>query len=293
MRAVMLGFIAALGLAGGAAGADEWRLGEEPLVVLDGLQTPESVCPDPETGMAYVSNVSTQTGGFWEEDREGFISRLKADGSPDKLRWRDKAGRDRLNAPKGSCILEGMLYVADITRVCRIPLGAEGEAARFEIPGAEKLNDAATDGTDVYVSDSAVGRVTKLDLSGGGKHVTIPGPEGANGLAFHGEKLYCAAWAAHDVYELDPQGKGLPRPLGLAQHFRGLDGLVALADGSLIVADFPGGKVCLIAPDRRTVTTLVQVQSPADIGFDPQTSRLFIPLFQVNRVLIYKLEKGR
>lgn len=55
--------------------------------------------------------------------------------------------------------------------------------------------------------------------------------------------------------EIDTSGKQPPQPFGLADHFTNLDGIEVLEDGTFIVSDFVGDKVCLISPDRKTVTT--------------------------------------
>ncbi len=272
-------------IAAAATGAD-WSA--KKVKVIRGFDTPESVCVDRESGFAYVSNIVTSTRGFWRADGEARISRLALDGTVDQLRWRESGPAFRFDAPKGLCVRAGVLYAADITCVRAFPLRG-GAPRTIRVPGARKLNDMATDGRDVYVSDTAAGRVIRLDLSPAGRHQVIPGPAGANGLAFVGGKGYCVSWAKHDIYELDMSGRRAPRAFGLAGHFTNLDGVEPLPDGSLLVSDFVGGKLAVVSPDRRTVKVIARVKCPADIGLDRETLRVFVPQFHENQIVVYQL----
>lgn len=266
------------------AGAGKWTA--QVVAVAEGFKTPESVLADADAGVAYVANVDTDSAGPWEDDGKGFISRLRPDGKLDALRWRDATADAPLNGPKGMCLLGGVLYVADITRVMSFSL-ADGKAKRIDVPGARRLNDAATDGKSVYVSDTGVGKIYRLDK----KPVALKAPPSVNGITFRKGKMFAVSWGAHDVYELDPAGQADPKPFGLAKRFRSLDGIEVLDDGTLIVSDFLGGEVCAIQPDRKTVTTLCKIRSPADIGLDRKRMLLYVPSFEANKVHVLRLER--
>src|SRR5262245_27427049 len=66
------------------------------------LKNPESVRWDPELRVWFVSNINGESEA---KDNNGFISRLKADGSVDSLQF-IAGGRNKvtLNAPKGMAI---------------------------------------------------------------------------------------------------------------------------------------------------------------------------------------------
>jgi len=93
----------------------------------------------------------------------------------------------------------------------------------------------------------------------------------------------------HEVYEVYPIGGKDPRPFRLAEHFTNLDGIEVLADGTFIVSDFMGNKVCAITPDEKTVYTLVELESPADIGIDRHTMTLYVPQFFKDKVVLFRL----
>lgn len=260
----------------------------EQVAVVKGLEVPECLVTDPASGFVYISNVEAGEGEYWSKDGKGFISRMTADGEMKELRWLDSTADAPIHGPKGMCLLDGYLYIADITRLLRYPLKGDGPLVEISVPGAKRLNDLATDGKSVYVSDTELGRVHKVDPKGG--QTTIKAPESINGITFHEGRMFAVSWALHDVYELDPAGDGPPKPFGLADHFEGLDAVEVLEDGTFIVSDFLGNKVCAISADRNTVHTLIELETPADIGIHRAKGLLYIPKFMKDEAVIVKLK---
>lgn len=282
-------------LGGAVAGRAEWTA--ERVAVVEGFQTPESVAVDPKSGAAYVSNVVTADApgqGPWDEDGRGFISRLKPGGELDVLEWREKTRRGlrvgTLNAPKGICIIPGQLRVADINRMVYFDMTRDRPGIVTPIRRAQRLNDMATDGKAVYLSDTGAGVIHRLAP---GEHCLLKAPPAVNGVTWFQGKLYAVSWSEHDVYELDPLGKTEPQPFGLASHFTALDGIEVLDEETILVSDFPGNKVSLIGlKGEKTVTTLFETTTPADVGLDRKRSLLYVPLFTAGQVEVYRLEKN-
>jgi len=255
--------------------------------VVQGFDGPDSVLVDPSADFVYVSSVGAPWEEYWGYKGKGFISRLKADGEIEFLRW--KQDDDVGSAPKGMCVLNGNLYVADIMQVRQFPSGKRllvvtGETAH--------LNDVATDGRSIYISDSARGMIYRVQAS---KEFPAPifassAPQGINGITFFKGGMFGVSWDLHEVYDLDPSGQRPPRAFGLAEHFTTLDGIEVLDDGTFIVSDFRGNRVCTISSDRRTVRTLVQLESPGDVGLDRKRGLLFVPEFMKGRVSVFKLQ---
>ncbi|HSV99021.1 MAG TPA: SMP-30/gluconolactonase/LRE family protein [Sedimentisphaerales bacterium] len=260
-----------------------------PAAVLEGFDVPECALVDPQTGFIYVSNIEATPETYWSDNGKGSISRLRPDGTIDALRWIDSSPEFVLNSPKGMCILNGRLYVADNTRILVFSLDSGRPVIALAVEGAERLNDMATDGRQVYVSDTQGGRILRVDGSGQGGHETVAELESVNGITFDGERMYAVSWDLHDVYQIDRSGRQPPQPFGLAEHFAHLDGIEVLDDGSFIVSDFVGNKVVRISKDRRTVTTLAELKTPADIGLDRANRRLFVPQLTVDKLAIYPL----
>lgn len=255
------------------------------LLTISGFSVPESVCLDPATGNLYVSNI---VGEGWTSDGIAHISRLRPDGSMDRLKWRVRTADQRLSAPKGMCILGGWLYVADNNHVqCFNLTGPESKT--IILRGAQKLNDLATDGRLLWASDTGTGRVLSFDPADPAGCTSIRGVPIINGLTWHDGHLYCVSWDTHDVYELDPTGQQPPQPFGLAQHFDTMDGIEVLPGGDFIVTSFMANKVHRISADRKTVTLLAEVKSPADIAVDVAGHKLYVPQFSGDAVSVYAL----
>jgi len=254
-----------------------------------GFEVPECVVVDPADGAAYVSNIQSEPSGYWADDGRAFISRLRPGGEIDTLEWQTGAPDHRLHAPKGLCILNGVLYAADNTVVARIRIADNTPMDAIPIVGAEHLNDMAAHGDSVYLSDTQTGRVFRL--TEGGDLSEIPAPASANGVTFSGDRMLCVSWDLHDLYELDPSGANAPRAFGLAGYFTNLDAIEVLEDGSYLVSDFVGGKVCVVSPDGTSVRTIIRLDSPADVGLDRERGFLYIPQLNQNAVAVYQLAR--
>ncbi|MFW6067847.1 MAG: SMP-30/gluconolactonase/LRE family protein [Myxococcota bacterium] len=260
-----------------------------------GFETPESVLYDPEADVYLVSNIQ---GSPLDEDDNGFISRVSPEGEVLELKWIDgEAGDFTLNAPKGTAIAGGKLYVADIDTV-RVFDRETGEH-REDIPidGAAFVNDLAAgpDGS-VYASDTGVGgdfkpiegkpAVYRIDPQGevkrfaGGEAVGQP-----NGLLYD-DGLWVADFGSSTVRKLDDEGEvdeTWEAPEG------GLDGLVATGEGVLLVSSWEGSAI-YAREDGEVTERFSGLESPADIGFDAKRQRLLVPIFNGNQVTILPLQ---
>jgi DNA-binding beta-propeller fold protein YncE len=273
-----------LALAAGCQGP--WQARE--VTVLEGFEVPESVRL--HGPVAYVTNIvadTTKEGSlkYWSDDGAGYISVLNAGQTP-SIRTR-KWVSDKMDAPKGMAVVDGRLWLADNSKLLWVDLHT-GKVSRFEIPDTGKLNDVATDGKSIYVSDMGKSRIYKID---GDKLTTLPAPPDVNGIAFHLSKMYVVSWSVHEVYRMDPSGQEEPRPLGVAEHFTNLDGIEILDDGSILVSDFYGNKVSVISPETGEVRTLAELTTPADIGLDRENLLLYVPQFLSDKVVVYQLSR--
>lgn len=262
-----------------------------------GLETPESVLYDAASGVYLVSNIN---GAATEKDDNGFISRVRPDGTVEELRWIDAAASEEvtLNAPKGLAIKGDTLFVADIDSVRAFdhatgaPLGARG------VPGATFLNDLAVgpDGT-LYVSDSGL----SPDFSSSGTDAiyrfegerAVPVAEGAdlgrpNGILVDGDALLAVTYGAAEVKRIPLNGDSVSVVATLPGGQ--LDGLVRLDDGSLLVSSWETRRVYRIPAGGGGAVVVVEgVPSPADIGWDPQRRRVLVPIFTESRLEFHAL----
>lgn len=314
---IMILFVASMVLylpIGSEAEAAEWKL--EKIATLEGFDAPESCAVHPlDPSIVFVSNIAPKEDDqgeilYWADDEDGYISRLK-NRTIDQLKWKTKTDDLPLSGPKGLFCTHGPLGSVKITalfgcdnqRMFGYVVDSEGleedQARRLEetshyheVEGAERLNDLfVVFGKKVYLSDTAKGALWMHEGKGELNFKPIPAPEGINGLTATDKGLYCVSWTLHDLYELDPEGKKEPKPFGLAEHFETLDTIEVLEDGSFLVTDFEGDKICLVSADRKNVVTLAEMVTPADVGLDRENGLLYVPSVTADIVNIYQLEK--
>jgi len=256
----------------------------------EGLSTPESVIHDEAQDRYLVSNIN---GSPLEKDNNGFISELTPDGSVKNLRF-IAGGQNKvtLNAPKGLLLVDGVLYVTDIDVVRRFDAQTGASKGDISVPGAHFLNDlaAAPDGR-VFVSDSGSqmkgpGTVFVIDKAGKVKPFATGELGAPNGLRFRDSGLLVVTIGSNDLYELDASGKRTDLaklPKG------GLDGLVLLDDGTLLISSWEGNAVYRGTPSGSFEAVVSDVDGPADIGFDAKRRRILVPRFLGNAVEAYAL----
>lgn len=263
-----------------------WKA-ERVAVIEQGLATPECVVSLKDSDLMFISNIHTDNEGYWENDSNGYITLANKQGQIIKQAWLGSTASHPIHAPKGMCILGGWLYFNDNTQLkrCNAATGQNLEV----IAGLEgnQFNDLATDGKEVWVSDKGAGQIVRVKPDG--TFCKIKAPEYVNGVTCRDGRVFAVSANLHEVYQIDTEGIENPAPFGLADHFTYLDGIEILDDGTFIISDLRGGKICTIQPDRRTVHTLIEIESPADIGLDREKGLLLIPQFKTDKVFIYRL----
>ncbi|UJR80172.1 SMP-30/gluconolactonase/LRE family protein [Sandaracinus amylolyticus] len=260
--------------------------GPAPELDVAGLDVPESVLHDASDDVYLVSNIG---GSPFEQDGNGFVSRIAPDGTVIALRW-----IDGLDAPKGMAIAGDVLAVADLTVLRRFDRHTGAPRDAITIPGASFLNDvvAAPDGS-FFVGDSGMARTDDgfgpsghdalFRVAPDGAVTTIAsGPELAlpNGLAIAGDELLVVSFGAAALmrFALDgtPRGR-VELPAGQ------LDGLVALESGCLIASSF-GVPGVIAGTTEGAFATVIEAQLAADIGLDARRGRLLLPMIAEGRL---------
>lgn len=258
---------------------------------IPGFDVPECALPDVEENFLYISNIESDPGEYWDDDGRGSLAVLNStnlSSAPVEIR----SNEPLLHSPKGMCILGDWIYFTDNSRVMRTGRFVNRQReTKVEVVagGFTKANDLATDGTSVWVSDVAEGKIIRL--SENGDKFEIKSPASVNGITFHGKKMYAVSWDLHEIYRVDPKGKRAPKAFGLASYFANLDGIEVLDDGSFLVSDFKGNQVVHISANRKQLVKLIELTSPADIGFDRKNNLLYVPQFMKDRVAIYQLRQ--
>jgi sugar lactone lactonase YvrE len=263
-----------------------------------GFQTPESVLYDAKNDVYLVSNIN---GGPSAADNNGFISRVSPDGSKVELKWIEAGKKGvKLDAPKGLATSGDTLYVADLTRVRMFDLATGKPRGEVALAGATFANDV-TVGPDgkVYVSDSGIKiddkgvTPTKSDAvyaidKGKAKKLASGDDLGhPNGLLWAADKLWVVTFGSGELYSLDKDGKK-----GDAQKLpkSSLDGIVPMADGTVLVSSWEGQAIYRGKPGGDFAVTIPGLKAPADIGYDTKRGRVLVPLFQDSAVEGYDLQ---
>jgi sugar lactone lactonase YvrE len=264
-----------------------------PLVVT-GLAQPESAVHDPVADVYLVSNLS---GSPLEPDHNGFISRISPDGRVLALRFIDGAATaEGLSSPKGLALVGRTLYVTDIDRVRSFDAVSGRPQEVIPVPGAVFLNDAAAgpDGT-IFVTDTGLRDVASAQAPSdddaviairGGTVRRLAAGAGLghpNGVLWNAGKLELVTLGSGEWLTLTPDGSIVARtklPGGT------LDGLVRLADGTLLASSWETSSLYRLAGDRTAAVALTGLPSPADIGYDSKRGVLLIPEMMENRLVI-------
>jgi len=268
----------------------------QPITISQNLQTPESVLYDAQQDVYFISNINGQALAV---DNNGYISRVNPDTLQMDAKWIEggKPGVT-LNAPKGMAVAADILYVADITTVRKFDRKTGAPKGEIKIPGSSFLNDLASDGPSVYVSDSGLkaGAGGSFEPTGtdavwkivGNKAQRIahgPDLKRPNGVEVVNGKVWVVTFGANELFQLD-NGKRInvvTLPKG------SLDGLVHLDDGSFLVSSWDG-KAIYRGPQSGPFTAVLEnINAPADIGYDAKRQRLLVPHFMDSIVTIHPL----
>ena len=260
---------------------------------VEGFQHPESLKYDADLDVWYVTNVN---GMGLEKDGNGYISRLKGDGTVDSLKFIESGKRGvTLNAPKGMALQGDTIWVADIDAVRGFNRRTGAPVASIAPKGAKCLNDIAVGPDGLYITDTGV----KVDAKG----ISHPGPDrvyriapdhtssvalendslaGPNGITWDGahRQFIIVPFFGNVVRAWTPGSKVL---LALGTSAGQLDGveildaqrtlITSVADSSLDV--FENGTATVVYKDLPT---------PADIGLDTKRNRVAIPLIMEDRI---------
>ncbi|MFO0662785.1 MAG: hypothetical protein U0174_02480 [Polyangiaceae bacterium] len=288
-----------------------------PAVVWKDMATPESVLYDADGDRYLVSNIN---GGPLDADNNGFISELSPDGTVKKLKFIEGGKKATLNAPKGSVIVKGVFYVADIDHVRMFDAKTGAPKGAIKVPEATFLNDmAASPDGRIFVSDSGLRQDGEGFAPTGsdavyeivkGKPVAIvksKSLEGPNGLLFaEGRLLVNTFNAAHlfsiaDHYLNPPKkqkvGPGVVEAVQMPPAMEnvtklpngGLDGLVYTGT-SYVVSSWGGKAVYRGALGGVFATVLDSIAAAADMGYDTKRKRLLVPRFMGNVVEAYDIQ---
>lgn len=245
----------------------------------EGLPTPESVLFVADKKSPYLL-VSLIDGEGAVADGKGGIAKLSPEGDVLEPEW-----VSGLNAPKGMALVNGHLYVADLTDVVVIDIKKQKILRKIPVADAVFLNDVTANASGiVYVSDTRTGKVHRIEK--GKVSLYLDNMANANGLKAIGPNLIVGA--GPELFVVGPDKKILSLAKGFAQ---GIDGIEMTVPGEFIVSCW-AGLVYYVYADGK-IQQLIDSQADkintADIGYDQATKTLYVPNFFKNSVTAYQL----
>jgi sugar lactone lactonase YvrE len=266
--------------------------------VTEGISTPESVYYDAAGDRFFVSNIN---GNPVEADNNGYITELSGEGKVVKAKLIE-GGKDKikLDAPKGTGLLNGVLYVSDVTVVRKFDVKSGAPKGEIPIKDATFLNDLAIapDGR-VFVSDSGVkpgpngfeptgtDAVWVIDKAGKAKPVAkMKELNGPNGVLVVGKDLLVNTFRGDEIFRLDDKGAKqdvTKIPTG------GLDGFQSLGD-SLLVSSWAGKTIYKGKLGQKFEPLLQGLDGAADFVVDTKRNRVVVPRFMGNAVEAYDVK---
>ncbi|MEC7582998.1 MAG: SMP-30/gluconolactonase/LRE family protein [Planctomycetota bacterium] len=289
LRGALLLTVGSLWLAGCGK---EVAVGPLPDQEVASFDTPESVLYDEAQDLYLVSNISGSPTG---KDNNGYIAKMRPDGTVDSAWIRGGSNGVTLHAPKGMAVDDRWLYVADIDVVRKFDRVSGAPAGAVAIEGASFLNDlsVAPDG-ELWITDtglnpdftpSGTAAVYVLGVDGEVRKVAS-GPELGlpNGIVARDKGAYVVTWDPGSWLQVDKKGR--ITELLRTEHGK-LDGLVRLPSGKWLCSSWDGR--CLYEFNVQggvSVVPSLEVDQPADIGFDHRRGRVLIPLFGGDRVAL-------
>lgn len=258
-----------------------------------GFQNPYGVVVDPKTSFIYVSNVN---GDMTERDDNGFISRLKGDGSIDNIRFIDGAAKEiDLHAPKGMAIVGTTLYVADIEKLHAFDLAA-GKLLfdiNFGTLPVQHFYDVST-GPDeaLYLSDGPGNTIYRVDVPRLHEVTTLVSGEilgQPHGICwFPARQVFVVAGkSSGQVKVFDRSGKPQPTP---AVFLRTLEGVAADDSGNLYIASSELSAVFKIGPNFALSTFGMGINSPAGVTYQRSANQIITALFNSGEVRSIPIE---
>jgi hypothetical protein len=246
------------------------------------LRVPESVLFDGKNNVLYVANINGKSDA---KDGNGFISQVTTDGKIKNLHW-----IDGLDAPKGMALVKNILFVADLTAVAMIDIDKSSVTRKIEIEGAKFLNDVtAAENGDVYVSDSAMGKIFLIRDGRATLYFESPEFKRINGLLSLSNELYIADAGNGINYRLSKDRK-LNK---FAETAPGADGIALSGNNEYIVSSW-GGEIYFVSSEgksSRMLDTREQKLNSADIGYDKASKTVYVPTFFGNCVMAYQYSK--
>jgi len=148
-------------------------------------------------GFYYLSN-SGENFGMSVKDGDGYISRIRSDGSQEDVTLKYITG---LNNPRGIYAIQGTLYICDINRLVGIDLRTRNQVFEmsFEKENVTQLTDiVSVDNKILYLSATDVNAIFEVDLSAK-KYVKWTETIAPTGLLINNNQMYVCSMGTDNL----------------------------------------------------------------------------------------------
>ena len=263
-----------------------------PLATVDSFAGPEAVRYDPDEDVYFVANFGTGESGA--RDNNGFISRMRPDGSIEQLRFiAGGANGVTLHAPRGMAITGDTLWAADndALRGYHRRTGAPLATVDVTALGAGFLNDVAS-GADgaLYITDTPRNRIYRIAAGTASvalEDTTLGRPNGITWDAANARFVVVPYGGGHSLFAWTPGGALTPFAASPGSRF---DGVEVLGRDTILVASQTDTTLHLFVggTGRPVIRTSGR---PADIAVDTRRARVAVPFIALNRVEIWALPR--
>ncbi len=234
--------------------------------------SPECIRWDPVNEQYLVSNVG------------GFILAVDPE-----TQTRTEFANAGLTGPKGMVVVDGVVYVTDVTEVEGFLLSDGSHIFHLAVNGAAFLNGITTDTKgNLYAADTNLGKVFKIVIET--KVVTTfatTGLTGINGvwLDQNENRLIAVFWRNNSPVSSISLEDGSVSTL-LSTSFSNLDGITQDNCGDFYFSSWGSNSVYKVKSDftEDAEVVLSNLNGPADIFFDQNTQQIWVPNFNSNSI---------
>ncbi len=238
------------------------------------LQKPVSVefCNDE----IFVSNAVSDTN---DGDSSGYVCRTTLYGEfVDTLRI---AG---IKSPKGMTVKDGILYIADGSRIVKYDIDGDSLISMIPVEGAKDLADIEKDRAGrLFASDSQGEKIFCIKNDTASLFVADTLLHNVSGLAYYNGYIF--AGVKNRIIRVDSVG----RTRIFANVVYPVCGLCSDDDGNFLTTDFAGNVYVVSSGRQQLLVRKRQGVNAAGIGYIPEQKLLAVPTFANNSVEIYEI----
>jgi len=248
----------------------------------DGFVTPEAIIYDEARNVFYVANINENP---WEEDKNGFISKMDDQGKIIELKW----VTNDLSGPKGMAIDGDKLMVADINQLLTIHIPTGSVMGSIRVNNGTNLNDITLDDHGVAYVSASNSKMVYRKVENDFKPMLSGLDFSPNGVLFNNGQLYVLGFDSEKMYSVNMTTNSTEE---FTANIGSADGLEADGKGGFISSSWKGAIYHINAKGESTklIDTSADGKGAADIEYVAKTQTLYVPTFFDNHVEAYKVE---